>query len=47
MFYFVQTPFLLKKLYPECIWEMESSEKTLYFTFDDGPHPEVTQFVFF
>ncbi len=45
MFYFVQTPFLLKKLYPECIWEMTSSEKTLYFTFDDGPHPEVTQFV--
>lgn len=45
MFYLVKTPFLLKKLYPECIWEIESSEKSLYLTFDDGPHPEVTQFV--
>ncbi len=45
MFYLVKTPFLLKKLYPECVWEIETSEKVLYFTFDDGPHPEVTQFV--
>lgn len=45
MFYLVKTPFLLTKLYPECIWEIESSEKILYLTFDDGPHPEVTQFV--
>ncbi len=45
MFYLVKTPFLLKKLYPECIWEIETSGKILYLTFDDGPHPEVTQFV--
>ena len=45
MFYLVKTPFLFKKLYPECIWEIETSGKILYLTFDDGPHPEVTQFV--
>ncbi|HEV8083770.1 MAG TPA: polysaccharide deacetylase family protein [Chitinophagaceae bacterium] len=45
MFYLVKTPFLLKKLYPECIWEIETSQKILYLTFDDGPHPEVTHFV--
>ena len=45
MFYLVKTPFLLKKLYPECIWEIETSEKILYLTFDDGPNPEATQYV--
>ncbi len=45
MFYLVKTPLLLKKLYPECIWEIDTAEKILYLTFDDGPNPEVTPFV--
>ncbi len=45
MFYFAKTPLLLKKLYPECVWEIKTNEKILYLTFDDGPHPEVTPFV--
>ena len=45
MFYLVKTPFLLRKLYPDCVWEIETSEKILYLTFDDGPQPEVTRFV--
>ncbi|MEP7251758.1 MAG: polysaccharide deacetylase family protein [Ginsengibacter sp.] len=45
MFYLVKTPFLLKKLYPGCVWEIDTSTKELYLTFDDGPHPEVTPFV--
>ena len=45
MFYLVKTPFLFKKLYPDCIWEIETSEKEIYLTFDDGPHPEITPFV--
>ena len=45
MFYLVKTPWLLKKLYPECIWNINTVEKTLYLTFDDGPNPEVTPFV--
>ncbi len=45
MFYLVKTPSLLKKLYPGCVWDIETSEKILYLTFDDGPQPEVTKFV--
>ncbi|MEP6926109.1 MAG: polysaccharide deacetylase family protein [Ginsengibacter sp.] len=45
MFYFVKTPWLLKKLYPECIWEFKTTEKIIYLTFDDGPHPQATPFV--
>lgn len=45
MFYFVKTPWWIKKLYPACIWEMQKDEKVLYLTFDDGPHPRATSFV--
>ena len=30
-------------LYPSLLWEMpKSGEKTIYLTFDDGPHPLIT-----
>jgi peptidoglycan-N-acetylglucosamine deacetylase len=45
MIYFVKTPWILKKLYPECMWEVQTAEKNIYLTFDDGPHPEATPFV--
>jgi peptidoglycan/xylan/chitin deacetylase (PgdA/CDA1 family) len=45
MFYFVKTPWLLKKMYPSCIWNIETTEKKIYLTFDDGPHPVVTPFI--
>ena len=45
MYYLVKTPWLLKKFYPECIWDIKTTEKILYLTFDDGPHPEATPFV--
>ncbi len=46
MFYLVKTPWLVKKiLYPSYCWEMPVNEKKLYLTFDDGPHPEITNFV--
>lgn len=45
MFYFVKTPWLLKKLYPHCTWHVSTREKILYLTFDDGPHPVATPFV--
>ena len=43
--YFVKTPFWLRALYPSCTWRMPSSEKIIYFSFDDGPHPIATPFV--
>jgi peptidoglycan/xylan/chitin deacetylase (PgdA/CDA1 family) len=45
MFYFVKTPWWLKKLYPRCVWDIPARDKVLYLTFDDGPHPQVTPFV--
>src|SRR5579871_744426 len=45
MFYLVKTPWLLKKIYPSCIWDIVTQEKKFYLTFDDGPHPEATPFV--
>lgn len=44
-YYLVKTPWWLKRLYPEYVWNIETKEKTLYLSFDDGPHPEATTFV--
>jgi peptidoglycan-N-acetylglucosamine deacetylase len=45
MFYFVKTPWLLKKIYPDCVWNLPAGDKKIYLTFDDGPHPVATNFV--
>ncbi len=45
MHYLARTPFWLKWLYPGARWSMPSGEKTIYLTFDDGPHPRATSFV--
>jgi peptidoglycan-N-acetylglucosamine deacetylase len=45
MFYFVKTPWLLKKIYPNCIWTIPTDQKLLFLTFDDGPHPVATPIV--
>ena len=45
MFYLIKAPWLLKKFYSECIWNINTEEKTLYLTFDDGPHPQATPYV--
>ena len=43
--YFVKTPWIIKKIFPSYLWNMPKNEKTIYLTFDDGPHPEITLFV--
>ncbi|WP_091154906.1 polysaccharide deacetylase family protein [Mucilaginibacter pineti] len=43
--YLVKTPRLLKKLYPELIWNINQPNRCIYLTFDDGPIPIVTPFV--
>jgi peptidoglycan/xylan/chitin deacetylase (PgdA/CDA1 family) len=45
MFYIVKTPKWVRKLLDNSIWEMPNTTKTLYLTFDDGPHPQATPFV--
>jgi peptidoglycan-N-acetylglucosamine deacetylase len=40
-----RTPFFLPWLYPELVWRVDSQEKKLFLTFDDGPVPGPTEFV--
>jgi len=44
--YFFVTPNILKKFYnKDIVWEIDSAEKNIWLTFDDGPEPSVTPFV--
>lgn len=43
--YFIKTPWLVQRLFSSYVWKMPESEKNIYLTFDDGPHPVVTPFV--
>ena len=45
MFYLKKSPQLFQKIFPGRIWKINTDEKILYLTFDDGPHPEATSFV--
>jgi len=38
----VKTPLLVKKMFPNYIWNIPTTSKTIYLTFDDGPTPEIT-----
>ena len=43
--YLVKTPFWLRLLYPNLTWRIRGENKTIYLTFDDGPHETATPFV--
>ncbi|MDQ3550093.1 MAG: polysaccharide deacetylase family protein [Bacteroidota bacterium] len=43
--YFIKTPWWLKKIFPNYIWNFSQKEAAVYLTFDDGPHPEITTWV--
>lgn len=45
MSYLTYTPWWLRKLYPACIWQIDTKEKIVYLTFDDGPNQLATPFV--
>ncbi len=34
---------LMKRMYPNVIWDMKNTGKNIYLTFDDGPTPDVTE----
>lgn len=44
-FYWIKTHWLVKKLFPKYIWSIRTRAKTVYLTFDDGPTPEITEWV--
>ncbi|MEP1097484.1 MAG: polysaccharide deacetylase family protein [Cyclobacteriaceae bacterium] len=39
-----KSPKILKTIYPDLTWDI-NSEKEIFLTFDDGPHPEITKWV--
>jgi peptidoglycan-N-acetylglucosamine deacetylase len=43
--YAAKTPKWLMWVYPKLLWRMKTKDKVVYLTFDDGPIPEVTEFV--
>ncbi|WP_370477166.1 polysaccharide deacetylase family protein [Tamlana flava] len=38
----IKTPLVAKKMFPSYIWDIPSTEKVIYLTFDDGPTLEIT-----
>jgi peptidoglycan/xylan/chitin deacetylase (PgdA/CDA1 family) len=45
MLFLTRSPRWLRMFYKNCIWQLHPAEKTIYLTFDDGPHPKATPFV--
>lgn len=43
--YIIKTPKLIRKLFPNYIWNKSRKKPYVYFTFDDGPIPVVTPWV--
>ncbi|RZJ57086.1 MAG: polysaccharide deacetylase family protein, partial [Flavobacterium sp.] len=43
--YWIKTHRLIKKFFPGFVWDVPNTTKTVYLTFDDGPTPEVTEWV--
>jgi peptidoglycan/xylan/chitin deacetylase (PgdA/CDA1 family) len=40
-----KTPYILKLALPKYRWQVKTQAKQIFLTFDDGPIPEVTEFV--
>lgn len=41
----IKTPNWIKRCFPALVWEGPKKEKVVYLTFDDGPTPEITDWV--
>lgn len=43
--YFLKTPWWVRKIYPSYLWKLPATQKSVYISFDDGPHPTITPWV--
>lgn len=43
MSFWVKTNHLIKKIFPNYVWDVPNHENKVYLTFDDGPTPEITE----
>jgi peptidoglycan/xylan/chitin deacetylase (PgdA/CDA1 family) len=41
----IQPRAFLKRIYPAAVWKINTTEKIIYLTFDDGPIPVITDWV--
>ena len=43
--YFIKTPSIVQRIFSHYTWSFSSQSRAIYLTFDDGPTPQVTDFV--
>ena len=43
--YFPRTPDIIMRIFSKFIWRFSLDKKEIYLTFDDGPTPEITNFI--
>lgn len=43
--YWIKTNALIKKIFSNFVWSIPNNENIIYLTFDDGPTPEITEWV--
>ena len=44
-FYWIKTNRYIKKIFSNYVWDIPNTENKIYLTFDDGPTPEITEWV--
>ena len=44
-FYWIKTNRFIKKIFSNYVWDIPNTENKIYLTFDDGPTPEITEWV--
>lgn len=44
-FYWIKTNKFIKKIFSNYVWDIPNTDNIIYLTFDDGPTPEVTEWV--
>ena len=45
IFFWIKTPQIIKRLFINQVWDIPNKENKIYLTFDDGPTPEITEWV--
>ena len=45
MLQLIKSPKILQFLFADFLWKIDTNEKVIYLTFDDGPHPVITPWI--
>ena len=41
----IKSPKIIQRLFADFLWKIDTNEKVIYLTFDDGPHPVITPWI--